>query len=154
MSRGSLITIKEKPPAVTSKAPMRVKPAIKKGVAKKKSKGSYFSNKQLAIALEMSGGHVAQSAKILKTSYGAVRSRIENHPDLQLIQTYEREQLFELAEGVLKNHILENNLDAAKFVVERLGKKLGYQKNDSQTNIQVNISHEDALAQLEEKDVS
>ena len=116
---------------------------------RKSHKSQFLSDRHIQIALECTDGKVIPAAKMLHCAPGTLRRRVNESEELQAVEHWARESLFDLSESVLKGHLRMGSLDAAKYVAERLGKSKGYQRADSQVNVQVNISHEEALAALE-----
>jgi hypothetical protein len=89
-----------------------------------------ITREQIELALRSTGGVVSRAAKGLKVSPSTLRRRIEDDEKLKKLLEQIREESIELAEGVVRN-ILEKprHRDHAKvaiFVLQTLGKKLGY----------------------------
>jgi hypothetical protein len=85
-----------------------------------------FLVEEVVEAIQKAGGIISATARILGCSRSTVENYIKRHPEVAEAVRAEREKMIDLAEGVLISKLRDNDLNAAKFVLNTLGKKRGY----------------------------
>ena len=96
------------------------------------------SEKAIAKALLASGGMQSPAAAMLRVSQSAISQRISKSPFLQEIVAEIKEELTDIAETKLKEHILAGNLTACIFYLKTVGKERGYNEK-SELDINANV---------------
>lgn len=82
--------------------------------------------KQVAKALEATGGNVSEAARALGVHRTTVHRKIKSSETLQEIVTDARESLVDLAEGKIKSEIKKGNITAIIFTLKTQGKERGW----------------------------
>jgi len=85
-----------------------------------------YTQEQIEFALRECGGYLTGVAKMLGTTYEAIRLHIRNNADLHMAQLDYREELLDTAEKGLRKAVFAEKPWAIKFVLARLGKGRGY----------------------------
>jgi len=126
------------------------------------------TDKQIAEALEVTGGMIAPVARKFNMARRSIVRRVQKSEKLQDLLDDVRETVLDKAQLVVIKKINENNLEAAKFYLTRLGSDRGFgDKKFVDANVSVNkiedipsfaewsaqesVSEEEYLADLERR---
>lgn len=90
------------------------------------SKRPRYSKPTVLRAIEGSGGIVSDVAKRLGCDWNTAQRYIQRWPETQEAFQAERERILDLAETTLYRAIQEGDIQAAKWVLSRLGRHRGY----------------------------
>ena len=82
--------------------------------------------KQVAQALEATGGNVSETARALGVHRTTIHRKISASETLQEIVSDARESLVDLAEGKIKSEINKGNITAIIFTLKTQGKNRGW----------------------------
>lgn len=85
-----------------------------------------YSKRTVLQAIEGSGGIVSAVAKRLGCDWATARAYIQRWPETQAAFEAERERILDQAETTLYRAIQEGDVQAAKWVLSRLGRHRGY----------------------------
>lgn len=84
------------------------------------------TEKQIADALEKTGGFISHAAKMLKVTHGAVSKRVSKSEHLQTVLADIKESRLDLAETKLMEKVNSADLGAICFYLKCQGKGRGY----------------------------
>jgi len=103
-----------------------------------------YSNEELIQAFVANDFNASAAAKSLGMTRQNFYYLRDNRPVLAKMIEFAKEQRLEVAESELFKHVKKGNLDAIKFLLDRLGGNLGY---GNKTNVNVNIDTSDKVLQ-------
>lgn len=90
------------------------------------SKRTRYNKRTVLQAIEGSGGIISAVAKRLGCDWATARAYIQRWAETTAAFEAERERILDLAETTLYRAIQEGDVQAAKWVLSRLGKSRGY----------------------------
>lgn len=89
-------------------------------------KGVRVASARIADALRKSGGVVTDAAKALGVARATLTRRLSAEPALREVRDEVREEILDVAESKLREHIKAGNLNAAIFYLKTQGRDRGY----------------------------
>lgn len=85
-----------------------------------------FSVQEVCETLQKNYGLVLQSSRKLGCSRQALAKYIERHPEAKKAHDDGQAAMLDVAEAVVIQNLMDQDLDAAKFVLSTIGKNRGY----------------------------
>lgn len=85
-----------------------------------------FNDNDLIVALRKNAGIKSAAAKALGVERNTVQERVERNPKIQQILRDIREEIVDLAEGVVVDALNDKDRETARWALNRLGKERGY----------------------------
>lgn len=85
-----------------------------------------YNKRTVLQAIEGSGGIISAVAKRLGCDWATARAYIQRWPETQAAFEAERERILDLAETTIYRAIQEGDVQAAKWVLSRLGRHRGF----------------------------
>ncbi|ADW21635.1 helix-turn-helix Fis-type [Thermus scotoductus SA-01] len=85
-----------------------------------------YTKREVLKAIEGSGGVLSTVARRLGCSWHTAQAYVQRWPETQEAFQAERERILDLAEATLFRAVQEGDVQAAKWVLSRLGKSRGY----------------------------
>lgn len=80
----------------------------------------------IETALRLAKGNVTDAADLLETTRMVLQRKIDTTPSLRITLKTIREELLDLAETKLREHVEGGNLQAVTFVLKTVGRNRGY----------------------------
>ena len=98
-----------------------------------------LTNKQVAKALKISGGHVSDAAKLCNRTQGRISQMIGKSPELQKVRSREIEELYQLAKDGLRYRVKRRDVASCIFTCKCLGKAEGFVERSEVVGVHTNI---------------